>query len=745
MSGLVKANLQIGDSATATQNFVITAAAGDGTMKFSRGNFGATTADIFTVDATGAVGGMTLTAPTITGLTKASVGLSNVDNVSQVASATAAAAALAATGGAALVGYATSTVADRLNAVNLADYAALRAYSGSSKTAYVTGYQTGAAPKGISGEFTADDSDTTSVDNGGSIIVATNGIRWKLVSASSVRVKSFGTDANALLKAVAYLNTLGGGELTLEAGRTYTVDWSTQTSPFLVFTNLTGVTINPNGAKIVCTNSASATKVFMQALGCVGFDLGNGFNFTGSLSGLSATTGGEIFLNLASGTRNVSWSNLYIANCYRGIGCNLMSGSSDQIARDPSPVSGIYGASTYLLNVYYGFYAYNSGNNVSLPIWKHDNSGRTYYVVNVSNHKVNIDSSHGGAFSDCLLSCQADSAYSGIENNTIKNIDINYSTDGRYAGAAVQNIDGAAVQLDLININTTPIGGAIKKIDINFSVNARAASPPSSLLTIRKWYNSGTYAAPNIIQDTVGSRGHVIKAVKISGHANNWNYATNSGLVLFADNGGIVWTGETINTIAVEDFNLTGNPASGSGILLNGTGGSLNTQTFILSNVISDGLITYSGGATSNLSARGVKGLTGGAIVNAQDIANSNVFLQLTGGTTAPTTAVTTNASYSKIGNVVTISASFMNFSTVGGTGDLTITGLPYTPNGTYIGAVASSNIAVPGLGIVSEVDAGSNSITFKSPQNSGSLLSVPITPTGTGRYLFLTIVYTTV
>ena len=28
--------------------------------------------------------------------------------------------------------------------------------------------------------------------------------------------------------------------------------------------------------------------------------------------------------------------------------------------------------------------------------------------------------------------------------------------------------------------------------------------------------------------------------------------------------------------------------------------------------------------------------------------------------------------------------------------------------------------------------------------QNSGSLLSVPITPTGTGRYLFLTIVYTT-
>ena len=56
MSGLLKSNLQLGDSATATQNFVLTVpAAPDGTLKLARGNAGATTQDILTVDASGNV------------------------------------------------------------------------------------------------------------------------------------------------------------------------------------------------------------------------------------------------------------------------------------------------------------------------------------------------------------------------------------------------------------------------------------------------------------------------------------------------------------------------------------------------------------------------------------------------------------------------------------------------------------------------------------------------------------------
>ena len=56
MSGLTKTNVQIGDSSTATQNFVLSVPASpDGTIKLARGNFGATTQDVLTVASTGVV------------------------------------------------------------------------------------------------------------------------------------------------------------------------------------------------------------------------------------------------------------------------------------------------------------------------------------------------------------------------------------------------------------------------------------------------------------------------------------------------------------------------------------------------------------------------------------------------------------------------------------------------------------------------------------------------------------------
>lgn len=55
MAGNVKANaVQLGDSSTATQNFVWQTNV-DGTAKLARGNVGATTQDVLTVDANGKV------------------------------------------------------------------------------------------------------------------------------------------------------------------------------------------------------------------------------------------------------------------------------------------------------------------------------------------------------------------------------------------------------------------------------------------------------------------------------------------------------------------------------------------------------------------------------------------------------------------------------------------------------------------------------------------------------------------
>jgi hypothetical protein len=55
MSLIRSIKAQLGLSNTATNNFTLTAEAADGTMKLARGNAGATTQDIMTVDASGKV------------------------------------------------------------------------------------------------------------------------------------------------------------------------------------------------------------------------------------------------------------------------------------------------------------------------------------------------------------------------------------------------------------------------------------------------------------------------------------------------------------------------------------------------------------------------------------------------------------------------------------------------------------------------------------------------------------------
>lgn len=64
---LLKANsVQIGQSATATNNFTLAVPSSpDGTIKLARGNSGATTADVLTVNASGAITGATISGATI--------------------------------------------------------------------------------------------------------------------------------------------------------------------------------------------------------------------------------------------------------------------------------------------------------------------------------------------------------------------------------------------------------------------------------------------------------------------------------------------------------------------------------------------------------------------------------------------------------------------------------------------------------------------------------------------------------
>lgn len=97
------------------------------------------------------------------------------------------AADLAAASGAALVGNGGESVKESLDALQLPDYAALRAYKGPRKSVYVTGVLGTAAPSGIAGMFVRDDGDTTTADNGDKVIVA-GAVRWKRVLTKAENV-----------------------------------------------------------------------------------------------------------------------------------------------------------------------------------------------------------------------------------------------------------------------------------------------------------------------------------------------------------------------------------------------------------------------------------------------------------------------------------------------------------------------------------------------------------------------------
>lgn len=78
----------------------------------------------------------------------------------------------------------------------LENYAKLRMYSGSANCIHVVGTMN--PPPGIAGTFIRDPYDATSIDNGGTIIVSTSGVRWKRVFSGALNVRWFGAKGDGV-------------------------------------------------------------------------------------------------------------------------------------------------------------------------------------------------------------------------------------------------------------------------------------------------------------------------------------------------------------------------------------------------------------------------------------------------------------------------------------------------------------------------------------------------------------------
>jgi hypothetical protein len=87
-------------------------------------------------------------------------------------------------------------VAQNVGQLQQSDYAQLRLYEGDANSVYLTGVVGTAKPEGVSGRFAYDATDTTSIDNGGTIIVGADGRRWKRQDLGPVNIEWFGADVS---------------------------------------------------------------------------------------------------------------------------------------------------------------------------------------------------------------------------------------------------------------------------------------------------------------------------------------------------------------------------------------------------------------------------------------------------------------------------------------------------------------------------------------------------------------------
>lgn len=220
-------------------------------------------------------------------------------------------------------GGAQATLQDELDALNLADYAALRTYAGTRKSAYVTGYLASAAPSGIAGLFTLDTSDTTSADNGGTIIVDALGRRWKRPATGTVNTAWFGvradlsTDDTTAIQAAINAST-AGNRICFASG--FHLVTGEITVPKGVILQGAGRGLSSgagnSGGTVIRTNHATANVFHIQSLGGVTI---RDMSIDASVV---KTAGSMIYVegdSAATYNSNSTFENLYIGAAYVGV------------------------------------------------------------------------------------------------------------------------------------------------------------------------------------------------------------------------------------------------------------------------------------------------------------------------------------------------------------------------------------------------------------------------------------------
>jgi hypothetical protein len=118
----------------------------------------------------------------------------------------------------------------------------------------------------------------------------------------------------------------------------------------------------------------------------------------------------------------------------------------------------------------------------------------------------------------------------------------------------------------------------------------------------------------------------------------------------------------------------------------------------------------------------------------------------LTGGTTNPTVPVTATGRYTKIGRVVTVQISFSNVNTVGASGSIGVTGLPFACNNSASssnGSVSFYSIATFTGSPFTSIGVNESFLNFFSNISNAAFGNVTHNAGAAGNYLTASITYT--
>jgi len=336
------------------------------------------------------------------------------------------------------------------NALPIQSYTALRAYTGRALGARIT-------TAGVAGTFWRDASDTTSADNGGTIIVDASGRRWKRLFDGFVSVKWFGATGDGATDDTAAIQS------ALTASRQ--VDFGRASDTYRVSNSLTPQSVSElrfNDALIV---QVTANKQI--------------FNLDG-LNNIRATGGrfqgvGTDFINvggLRSAFRAIAATDLYISGCRFDSFADsalTVTAASNVFFTDNvvvGPAASIAAGDGTCAGVVIGNGCTNvqiRGNNISGTCQGVSSGNGCVSVVVANNNIHDIPGQHG-------IYMGAGCVNLSITGNTVKSTNLQ--------GIKVQNSDSYAFYADSIVIT----GNAIKSTGSHGIIVSNTTASPVYLL-----------------------------------------------------------------------------------------------------------------------------------------------------------------------------------------------------------------------------------------------------------------------